>query len=264
MHTLSNIIWTLLQPGHLLLLVFVGSWTMTLFSGTRKLGMWLGGIATLALVILALFPVGALLLRPLENRFPQPNLPDHVDGIIVLGGGQNMKVTQTRGHITLNGSGERMIEVFVLSRRFPDARIVFSGGNGPTGLTEADVARMTFEELELSLDRVGFEDQAANTYDNAVLTFDAMHPESGETWLLVTSAWHMPRSVGVFRKAGWEVIPYPVDFRTTPEGSGLFGIGLYGNLRGLTLALHEYLGLAAYRLMDRTDELFPAPEPEAN
>ena len=264
MPSLSHIIWTLLQPGHLLLLVFVGGWVMALFAGTRKLGLWFGGVATLALVILALFPVGTLLLRPLENRFPEPQLPVHVDGIIVLGGGQNMKVTQTRGHITLNDSGERMIEAVSLSRRFPDAQIVFTGGNGPNGLTEADVARIMFEELGLASDRVIFEDQAENTYDNAVLTFDALNPQPGEVWLLVTSAWHMPRSVGVFRKAGWAVIPYPVDFRTTPEGGGLFGVGLDGNLRGLSLALHEYLGLAAYRLMDRTDVLLPASRPESD
>ncbi len=264
MPTLSHIIWTLLQPGHLLLLMFVGGWVMTLFAGTRKLGLWFGGVATLTLVILALFPIGTLLLRPLENRFPEPHLPDYVDGIIVLGGGQNMKVTQTRGHMTFNGSGERMIEAVALSRRFPEARIVFTGGNGRSGLTEADVARMTFEELGLGPERVMFEDRAANTYDNAVLTFDTLNPKPGEVWLLVTSAWHMPRSVGVFRKAGWEMIPYPVDYRTAPEGTGLFGVGLDGNLRGVTLALHEYLGLAAYRLMDRTDVLFPAPEPEAD
>ena len=229
MPTLSHIIWSVLQPGHLLLL------------------------------ILALFPIGTVLLRPLENRFPDPGLPDQVDGIIVLGGGQNMAVTRTRGHITMNGSGERLIEAVALSRRFPDVRIVFTGGNGPSGLTEADVARMTFEALGLSSDRVVFEDRSANTYDNAVLTYQAMTPKPGETWLLVTSAWHMPRSMGVFRKAGWQVIPYPVDFRTAPSGSGLFGVGLDGNLRGLTLALHEYLGLLAYRLMGRTDTLFPSP-----
>lgn len=264
MPTLSHIIWTLLQPGHLLLLLLVGGGVMTLFAGTRKLGLWFSGTATLTLVILALFPIGTLLLRPLENRFPEPQLFEHIDGIIVLGGGQNMKVTQARGHITFNGSGERMIEAVALSRRFPGARIVFTGGNGSSGLTEADVARMTFEELGLGPDRVVFEDQAANTYDNAIVTFDALNPEPGEIWLLVTSAWHMPRSVGVFRKAGWDVIPYPVDFRTAPEGTGLFGVGLDGNLRDFTLALHEYLGLAAYRLMDRTDVLFPGPEQDSD
>jgi uncharacterized SAM-binding protein YcdF (DUF218 family) len=257
MQTLSHIIWTLVQPGHLLLLALVAGWVLAMFAGTRRVGLCLGGAAIAVLVLLALFPVGNALLRPLENQFTVPNLPDRVDGILVLGGGQNMEVTRSRGRVTLNGSSERLIEAVGLALRFPEAQIVFSGGNVTAGLTGADVTRQMFAELGLDPESVVFEDRADNTYDNAVLTYRDASPMPGETWLLVTSAWHMPRSVAVFRKAGWNVIPYPVDFHTTPSGNGLFGIGLSGNLESLTLAMHEYIGLLAYRLMGRTDELFP-------
>jgi uncharacterized SAM-binding protein YcdF (DUF218 family) len=85
-------------------------------------------------------------------------------------------------------------------------------------------------------------------------------PTKGERWLLVASAMHMPLAVGVFRKAGFPVIAYPVDFRTSgdfwrprvPERTGE-AIGT------VDLATHEWLELLAYRLTGQTDSLFPAP-----
>ncbi|MBT7613856.1 MAG: YdcF family protein [Rhodospirillaceae bacterium] len=259
MANLSHIVWTLLQPAHLLLLMLVAGWVLANFDGTRRLGHWFGGVATVLLVVIAIFPVGALLLGPLENRFPAPELPEHVDGIIVLGGGQNMMVTQSRGQVALNDNGERLLEAVGLFRRYPDAQHILTGGNGRRGMTEADVARLSFEVLGLETRAMLFEDRAANTHDNAVLTFEMIMPEPDEVWLLVTSAYHMPRSVGAFRQAGWNVVAYPVDYRTTGGAFGPLGPGLPGDLHDMTLAIHEYVGLLAYRLTGRMNSLFPAP-----
>jgi len=124
----------------------------------------------------------------------------------------------------------------------------------------ADTARILFEQLGLSEDRVQFESKSRNTIENARLSFDIAKPQKGESWVLVTSASHMPRAVGVFRKIGWPVIPYPVDFNTT--GKIEFRISLDGlrNISSLSWALHEWAGIVAYRLMGRTSELFPGPE----
>jgi uncharacterized SAM-binding protein YcdF (DUF218 family) len=242
-----------------LLLMFVGGWVLALFEGTRRSGLWLGGTATLLLVIVALFPVGQLLLRPLENRFPEPELPAHVDGIIVLGGGQDGEVTASRDRVALNDSGERLIEAVALFRRYPDARRVFTGGNGPPGETESDVARRAFAAMGIDPASVTYEARSASTWDNAVLSRELVRPGSGETWLLVTSAWHMPRAVGCFRMAGWRLLAYPVDYRTSTVLRGPLASGLEGNLRDLDIAAHEYLGLLAYRLEGRIASLFPSP-----
>lgn len=263
MNFLSKAVWALLQPGHLLLLLFVAGWVLALFEGTRRLGLWCGGLATVTLVVIALLPVGAMLLRTLENRFPDPGPLAHVDGIIVLGGGQNAGVTVDRGRIALNDSSERLIEGAALIRRFPDARAVFTGGNGPPGLTEADMARRVLVLMGIDDSRVLFEDRSANTFDNAVFTRTLVDPQPGEVWVLVTSAFHMPRSVGTFRAAGWDVVPFPVDFRQKSQDSAVLAPGLLGNLRDLTTALHEVVGLVAYRLMGRTDALFPGPLPQS-
>ncbi len=259
MFYLSKAVWDILQPGHLLLLALVGGWVMAACPGTRRLGLWLAGVTTAILVVLALLPVGDWLMRPLENRFPDPGPLARVDGIIVLGGGQDPYVSVDRDRIAVNDAGERMIEAAALSRAFPEAQIVFSGGNGPPGLTEADVAARAFAAMGLDPQRVIYENEARNTYESAIYLHRFITPEPGETWLLVTSAFHMPRSVAVFRAAGWDIVPYATDYRVTREGRGLFRTGLDGNLRTLNTALHEYVGLAAYRLMGRTQELFPAP-----
>ncbi len=259
MASFSNTVWTLIQPGHLLLLMLVGGCVMTVCRGTRRIGLWCVGVATALLVLIALFPVGTMLLLPLEDRFDQPVLSGDIDGIIVLGGGQAPAVTQSRGQATLNDNAERLIEAARLFRLYPDAQRVFTGGNGSHGLTEADVARMTFEALGIDPATVLFEDSAGNTYDNAILTFGLLEPEPGEAWLLITSAYHMPRALGAFRKAGWDILAMPVDYQTVAGFPEPFSPGLAGNLRALTLALHEYVGLLAYKMMDRTDELFPGP-----
>lgn len=259
MNFLSKAVWAVLQPAHLLLLLFVAGWVLAMFEGTRRLGLWLGGIATITLVLIAVLPVSAMLLRTLENRFPSPEPLAQVDGIIVLGGGQNARVTVDRGHVALNDSAERLIEAAALMRRFPQAQVVFTGGNGPPGLTEADMARRVLGEMGVDVERVIFEDRSRNTFENAVLTRALVEAAPGETWLLVTSAFHMPRAVAAFRAAGWTIVPYPVDYRQKSVASNVLAPGLLGNLKDLTTALHEYVGLVAYRLMGRTDTLFPQP-----
>lgn len=259
MFYLSKAVWVLLQPAHLLLLALVGGWVMAACRGTRRLGLALGGGATAMLVILALLPVGDWLMRPLENRFPVPGALTRVDGIIVLGGGQDAMVSFDRDRIALNDSAERLIDAGALARAWPDAVVVFSGGNGPPGLTEADVAWRVFLAMGVDPVRVIYENLARNTAESAVYLHRFIDPRPGEVWLLVTSAFHMPRSVAVFRAAGWDLVPYPSDFRLTGEGGSLLKTGLEGNLRVLNVALHEYAGLLAYRILGRTQELFPAP-----
>jgi uncharacterized SAM-binding protein YcdF (DUF218 family) len=108
--------------------------------------------------------------------------------------------------------------------------------------------------------RVRFEREARNTHENAVYTKRLADPQPGETWLLVTSAMHMPRTVGVFRAAGWNAIPFPVDF-TTKQKFGLFyfGLPLSNRLSGIDAAAHEWIGLFVYRLLGYTDSILPGP-----
>lgn len=257
---LSKLFWLFARPNTFaLLLLCLG--TGFLLAG-RRWGRWplLLGLGWFVAILVT--PLAAWVTLPLEDRFPRPEAPARVDGVIVLGGAVEQLLTESRGLPSLNGAAERMTEAVALSRRYPEARILFTGGSGNllgTALSEAEVARQLFASLGLEGERVLFESQSRNTWENATMTRALAAPRPGETWLLVTSASHMPRSMGVFRRAGWEVTAWPVNYSTLAGGAGWFDPPWSFRLGQAEWAIREYVGLAAYRLLGRTDALFPGP-----
>jgi uncharacterized SAM-binding protein YcdF (DUF218 family) len=163
----------------------------------------------------------------------------------------------------LNEAAERLIAVPALARRYPNARILLSGGSGSLFYesgTEAKIAMQLLESLGITRDRIVLEDRSRNTSENAVFSKAVVQPKPGERWLLVTSAYHMPRAIGAFRKAGFSVEPYPVDWRTGGAEYAFrpFSVAAEG-LGQVDTAVHEWIGLAIYWLTGRSSELFPAP-----
>jgi uncharacterized SAM-binding protein YcdF (DUF218 family) len=219
-----------------------------------------------AMAAITVLPVGQLMLAPLEDRFPELRTPPaHVDGIIVLGGAIETELSAARGMPSLNDAAERMTQLVVLARRYPTAQLAFTGGNGLLihGRTsEADVARQFFSQLGVDPARIVYEGRSRTTYENAVFLKAQLAPKPGQVWLLITSAWHMPRSVGLFRSAGWTVLPYPVGYKTAPGFMTAIEGSLPDRLFMVDLASHEWVGLAAYWLLGRTSALFPAPQAE--
>lgn len=262
---LSKAVWVLLAPGNLLLAVLTLG-VVLLILGRRRAGMVFTGAATLGFLAIAVLPVSYWLMRPLEARFPpQAELPAHVDGIIVLGGAVVPERMADWGQPSLNDSAERMTAMVELARRFPEARLVFTGGSGSVQtqeLKEAPVARELWSRMGLDTDRIIFEDQSRNTWENALLTREIVKPAPDEVWLLVTSASHMPRSMGVFRQAGWDPVPYPVAFKTAYPYDLRLDFELTMGLYLSSLAVREWIGLVSYYAMGRTDVLFPAPGTE--
>lgn len=261
MFVLSKLTGLLTQPANIVLLVFLAGVGL-LFTRYRQAGRTLLCVLAAVLVAVAVLPWSAWVVRPLENRFPMATaLPERVDGIVVLGGAVDPVVTAARGQPSLNGAIERVTSMVALAERYPDARLVFTGGSGAIAtqdLKEAPVVKAFLEEIGFDAGRVIFEAQSRNTWENAELTKALVAPRPGETWVLVTSALHMPRAVGAFRAARWPVVPYPVDYSTTGAEQGL-GFSLGGGLSTLTAAWHEWLGLVYYRLRGWSDSLYPGP-----
>jgi uncharacterized SAM-binding protein YcdF (DUF218 family) len=260
--SLSKVFWFFAEPGNLLIIALcLGA--VLLWSRWRRAGRWLISAAALAGFAVATIPVGGWLTLTLENRFPVVrDLPPRVDGIISLGGVVNPWVTKARGQLALGGSVERLTEFAALARRYPGAKLIFAGGSGSLfdqTVKEADVLAPFLDVLGLDADRVMLENKSRNTYESALFTHALANPGPDEVWILVTTAWHMPRAFGCFRKAGWRVIPYPVDFNY--KGDEQFGLSfnLRSGLSRLAGGLHEWLGLFFYWLMDRTVTVFPAP-----
>lgn len=251
----GKLIWLVARPGNFLFLLLAIA-LLALALGRRRFGGRLLAGTAAVLVGAAVLPVGTWLIQPLEERFPAV-LPARVDGIVVLGGSIEPTITEARGQITLNNSADRLTMMVALAQRYPDARVVFSGGAAAVNLPpvrEADLVRAWLEGLGLAADRFLFERDSATTYENALFSARLAQPKAGETWLLVTSAFHMPRAVGVFRAVDWTVVPYPVDFRTPLDFYSVFA-----NLTLVDLAVKEYIGMAAYRLSGRSAEWFPRP-----
>ena len=257
----SKLLWLFLRPNTLALILAC----LGLYVGWRgrRWGRWpmLAGLGYYAVVLLT--PLSQWLLLPLEDRFPRPaEAPAQISGVIVLGGAVDQNLTEARGMPALNGAAERMTEPLALARRYPGARIVFTGGQGSPlhgGVTEADVAKELWTSLGLPADRMLFETRARNTYENVLLTRQILLPKPGETWLLVTSAGHMPRAMGIFRQAGWAVTPWPVNYTTGHTWRDWYDAPFGTRLNQTEWAVHEWLGLLAYRIMGRTSELLPSP-----
>jgi uncharacterized SAM-binding protein YcdF (DUF218 family) len=224
-------------------------------------------LAVAALILLALFglsPLGNAIILPLEERFPPWDAARGAPaGIISLGGALDTVVSPARGEVALNEAAERMTSIAELARRYPDARVVFSGGSGRLvydGVSEAELAARLFASFGIAKERITLEDKSRDTTENAVFTKELVKPKPGERWLLVTSAHHMPRSVGVFRAAGFPVEAFPVDYRTRGAVDLLRPFSNVGDgLRRTDTAMREWVGLLIYRLVGRTDALFPAP-----
>ena len=212
-------------------------------------------------------PLGNLLLYPLEQRFPPWDAARGAPaGIVVLGGSIDSDVSAAHGVAVVAGAADRIIAAAALAHRYPDARLIFTGGSASLvsdDAREADYAAALFESLGLSRQRLIMERRSRNTQENAEFSRALAAPKAGERWLLVTSAFHMPRSIGLFRKAGFAVEAYPVDWRVGGrEGLLRFTAVSLEGLDRVNAAVREWMGLAAYWATGKTDRLLPGPSPD--
>ena len=225
-------------------------------------------IASVVLLAICGFsPLGKLVLYPLESRFPPWDAARGApDGIVVLGGSIDPDLSAAHGLPVFKGAVDRVIAVAALAHRYPNARIIFSGGSGNLisgDAREADYASAVFESLGVPKQHLTMERRSRNTQENAEFSKAIAAPKSGERWLLVTSAYHMPRSVGLFRKAGFAVEPYPVDWRVGGRADILTLSSLSSEgLDRVDTGIREWMGLAAYWISGKTRELFPGPDPQ--
>jgi len=259
---LSKIFWFFANPGNAFLLALLGGLllTSTRFRRTGKTLVWL---AVCFALLVTFVPVGAYMMQTLEERFPIPKtLPERIDGIVVLGGVIDPVMSRDRKRIAISGAVERITVASRLALSHPDAKLIFSGGSGSIrnqDVKEADYAAELFEALGVPPGRLVLEREARNTWENAKYTMEMVAPKSDETWVLVTSAFHMPRAIGAFRRVGWEMIPYPVDFNHGKDLSFPAPLDFAFGLGKLAQAGHEWIGLISYWLTGKNSAAFPKP-----
>ena len=262
--TLSKILGFFAAPSNVLIVLgLLGVVLMaTRFS---RCGRRLTVLSLVLLAICGLSPLGHALMLPLEQRFPPWDPARGVPyGIVVLGGAIGPEVSAARGEAALSEAAERLTAIAALARRYPNARIVYSGGSGSMIYNEhfeADYAVPLLESFGIARERILPENKSRNTVENARFAKELAGPKPGERWLLVTSAYHMPRAVGIFRAAGFPVEAYPVDWRTRGAVDLLRPFPTLGDgLRRTDTAVHEWVGLVIYWATGRSAALFPGPE----
>jgi len=237
---------------------------LLLLTRHARMGRKLILLSIVSLSIFAFSPLGNLLLYPLESRFPAWSAKTGApDGIIILGGPIDADVSAAHGRPVIKSAGDRIVAGAALARQYPRARIIFTGGSANLLLNdarEADYAAAVFDSLGIDRSRLTIERNARNTSENAKFSKALAMPKPGERWVLVTSAAHMPRAMGLFRKIGFAVEPYPVDWRTGGF-SDIFRFTPFAaeGLARTDLAMREWLGLVAYRLTGKIDDLLPGP-----
>lgn len=251
MFVLSKLMSAITQPVFWLALWWGGA--LLVLSRWRRAAVVMLWSGLLALGLLGFEAVPDALLRTLEGRYPVPNaqsIPSHV-GVIVLGGATGHPgVYQAHGQVPLGDAAERMTVPVALMRQYPNLELVFSGGEGrllTTGVSEAELAKAFYEEQGLDMARVKLESGSRNTRENARQVAALLGERCKQPWLLVTSAWHMPRSMAEFESVGCNVTAYPVDFRTAATTPPTEYSLAHSLLRWQT-ALHEWLGLLVYSL----------------
>lgn len=263
---ISKLVWFFTQPSSLIVMALLAGLflsTRTKFTAAGRRLTWLGIIG---LLVGGLSPLANIVMFPLEDRFAVPPLKAGsrtFSGIIVLGGAESPDISAARGQLALNEAAERITEGARLAHLLTSPRLVFTGSAAGfifEGSSAAEAVGNYWRSIGISGSRIILESKSKTTWENAVLTHQMLKPTAGQRFLLVTTAHHMPRAMGAFRRAGFDVVAYPVDFRTTgPAHAFRFFDSIPSGLRRLDDAAREWAGLVAYRVTDRSAALLPAP-----
>lgn len=263
MFVVSKLFWIAVQPLSLAFIVGLMA-TLLLAFNYRRVALLCSSLSLTILFVTLYTTTGSVLLQSLETRFSRPSGdPAAVSCMIVLGGAFETEVTTARGGIELNQSADRFVEALRLAKAYPEARILVSGGDGSlSGRFEGDavVSRRFFDTFAIPASRLIEERASRNTDENAFNARGVLSAAGLSDCLLITSAFHMPRSVGLFRKQGLTVVPWPTDYRTSGDITLTLDFTQPTlNAQQTATAVREWTGLVSYWLLGRIDDPYPSP-----
>lgn len=255
-YTLSKVFWVLVAPANLMALCLGIAFLARLKESWRMFGLFFS-TAILILLVFGVLPTGTNLLAYVEGQYSRPReMPDHVTGIIVLGGAVDPSVSSVRGIPVINDGVERLLDGVRLARQYPDAKPIFSGGSAlwiQNKNTEAVVTALFLKDYPDIASRAQYEDKSRNTWQNAIYSREKFSPGPDDKWILVTSAYHMPRAMYIFQATGWKnVTAWPTDYRTNGKFDMVpHDLDILGNFYRSHLAVRELIGQIAYRVREK-------------
>ena len=255
---LSKFLWYFINPFALFIFLFCLSFIFLILNKT-KIYVILFSISFIYILFISIFPIGKFGIYLLEKEFhTRTEYPYKIDGILILSGATNPYLSNEYNSIEINGSAERLIESVFLINKHKEAKIIFSGGSGSINfnkLTHSKIAKKFFEKMNVDNGQIIYENKSRNTYENIVFSKKIAMPKKNESWLLVTSAFHMKRAILIAKKQNWKLIPYPVDFYQPKQISFKPSINMFSNLSTFQMAFHEWLGLFSYYILGRTNRI---------
>ena len=256
---LSKIIWLVLSPFNVFILFTILTIILYLIN-FRKSSIVIFLTNSLYLIIISFMPIGDYLIHKIEKEYHAKfKIPEKLDGILILGGATNPSLYKEFNQISVNGSAERLIESVNLIKKFKNSKVIFSGGSGVINrpdLGHSQVAKLFYKKMGVLDNRIIYENNSRNTYENILFSKKIGKPKINDNWLLITSASHMKRALLIASKNNWEFIPYAVDFKTMKKFKFLPNLNLLANINSFQYGSHEWLGLISYYLMNRTNKIF--------
>ena len=256
---LSKILWLILNPFNFFIFITLLS-IFLYFVKLRRLSFIIFLINFVFITLISFLPIGSYLIYNIEKEYHSYiKPPEKVDGILILGGVTNALLYNEYYQISLNGSSERLVESVFIIKKFDKAKVIFSGGSGLVNrpdLDHAQVAKSFYKKIGIETNKIIFEDESRNTYENIIYSKKIANPKINENWLLITSASHMKRALLIADKNNWKLIPYPVDFKNIKNFKLIPNLELLKNLNSFQQGTHEWLGLISYYLMGRTTKVF--------
>lgn len=247
-YMLAQTFWFLCAPSHLAVwLVLVAA--VLLYRNCVRAARRCAVASASILIVAGFSPVGIWLMHPVENLYPRPTLPAHIDGILVLGGGSDGVIFASRGAPIGDYGLARLAAAAEVARLHPETRVVFSGGPDPVSHwdSEARAAGKILASLGVPPQRITLEAASRNTWENFTNSQAIVKPKPSERWLLVTSAFHMPRAMKIAAKVNWPMLPWPSDYMTA-TGTDFQFRQYHTNLERTDMAIHEGIGVLVYRL----------------
>ena len=256
---LSKILWLILNPFNIFIFITLFSISLYFFN-LRRVSLIIFLINFIFIAFISFIPIGSFLIYKIEKEHHSHiKIPEIVDGILILGGATDPLLFKEYDQMSLNDSAERLVESVMIIKKFEKAKVIFSGGSGVVNRPDLDhsqVAKSFYKTIGIETNKIIFEDESRNTYENIIYSKKIANPKINENWLLITSASHMKRALLIADKNNWKLIPYPVDFKNIKNFKLIPNLELLKNLNSFQQGTHEWLGLISYYLMGRTFKVF--------
>ena len=207
---------------------------------------------TFIITFISIFPIGKIGVKYLENDYIFQEKLSNINNIFILAGSEEINKTKVSNKLNLNNGSERLISSVKLALDSPNATIYFLGGDGHLIKDEIDeiyVAKLFFEDIGFDTSRVKFIQNTRNTIENLeVLKKINIQDQSN---ILITSAFHMKRSMIIANTLDIKIKPYAVDFRSI-EKFNLINyyqrLSVASNWDSFNIFFRELLGIFAFKL----------------